>query len=209
MPVGGFEYNDPELFWKIRTHKAKMLGFEQARQSAVCLPFVRGENGEWQILFEVRSSDLPEQPGDICLPGGMLEQGELPMEAALRELSEELLIPEDQAEVIGEGDVLYQPSIIIHTFAVRLRNYQGTANEEVAEVFAVPLSFFLENEPEVFYVRRSAEPEENFPFERIQGGKDYQWRSSRDATYFYQWKEKTIWGLTAKIMRDFIRTLKE
>ena len=206
---------DEKFLYQLKNHKAQMMGFEEARVSAVCIPFVRkvgagssgrrsgAENDEVHILFEVRSSDLPEQPGDICLPGGMLEEGETPAEAAVRELCEELLLPEEAVTRLGDGDILYNGSIIIHTFIVEIPDLPYTGNEEVAEVFTVPLSFFLETEPEVYYVERSARPEESFPFDRIQGGRNYQWRTAKTATYFYQWKDKTIWGLTARIIRGF------
>ncbi len=205
----GNDRTDRLLAW-LRSREPQMRGFEQAKTSAVCIPFLKDENKEWRILFEVRSAKLPEQPGDICLPGGMLESGETPAQAAMRELKEELLLADGQAELLGTGDVLYQPAIIIHTFPVLLRERPASFNEEeVAELFTVPLSFFLETEPEMYYVTRSAVPEENFPFERIWGGRNYRWRSSRSATYFYQWKDRTIWGLTAKILRDFVGELRQ
>lgn len=36
-------------------------------ESAVLLPLIEGPKG-WEILFEVRSSALTWQPGDICFP---------------------------------------------------------------------------------------------------------------------------------------------
>ena len=40
--------------------------------SAVLVPLVRRE-GRLGVLFEVRSTALTWQPGDICLPGGRIE----------------------------------------------------------------------------------------------------------------------------------------
>ena len=195
------------LLEKIRNHIPRKTGLEKAKVSAVCIPLIIGKDGEKSVLFEVRSADLPEQPGDICLPGGMLEAGETPRQAALRELSEELLLDTEEAELLGDGDVLYNGSVIIHTFVVRIPDRAYSGDEEVAEVFTVPLSFFFENEPEVYYVERSASPGEDFPFDRIRGGRDYQWRTVKSPTYFYQWADRTIWGITAKIMRDFAAML--
>ena len=53
------------------------------RAAAVLLPAVI-RDGEPNLLFEVRASNLP-QGGEICFPGGALENGESSREAAVRE----------------------------------------------------------------------------------------------------------------------------
>lgn len=63
-------------------------------ESAVLLPLIEGPKG-WEILFEVRSSALTWQPGDICFPGGHREDMDRNLsDTALRETSEELGIPQ-------------------------------------------------------------------------------------------------------------------
>ena len=98
---------------------------------------------------------------------------------------------------------------LVYPYAAILRDYEGTYSEdEVAEVFTVPLKFFLETEPEEFFAKVGSEPEENFPFDRIHGGRDYPWRKSRRAIYFYSYEGWEIWGMTARIMKAFVRILR-
>jgi peroxisomal coenzyme A diphosphatase NUDT7 len=52
-------------------------------------------------------------------------------------------------------------------------------------------------------------PDKNFPLELIVGGEDYNWRTSKIDEYFYQYEDKVIWGLTAKILSHFIELIKE
>lgn len=69
--------------------------------------------------------------------GRMVEKGETPREAALRELKEELLLKEDQISYLGDMDKLYSGgSLVMHSFATEVKGYQNTFNPaEVAEVF--------------------------------------------------------------------------
>ena len=59
---------------------------------AVLVPVVEW-NGKLHLLFEVRSDALRRQPGEVCFPGGRMEEGESPTQCALRETEEELAIP--------------------------------------------------------------------------------------------------------------------
>ena len=49
---------------------------------------------------------------------------------------------------------------------------------------------------------------EDFPFDRIRGGRDYPWRKARRAIYFYSYEGREIWGMTARIMKAFVRILR-
>ena len=64
-------------------------GWKKMRRAAVILPLIE-INNEIHLLFEVRSKKMKSQPGDICFPGGKIEENESPKSAALREASEEL-----------------------------------------------------------------------------------------------------------------------
>ena len=65
-----------------------IIGEGDLKSSAVAI--VLTENDE--VILEALSETIGHQPGDICLPGGGLEDGETPEQAAARELMEELQI---------------------------------------------------------------------------------------------------------------------
>ena len=78
-------------------HKSRALPKGSA---AVLIPILI-RDGKYHVLYEVRSAKLKTQPGEVCFPGGRIEQGETPGEAAIREACEELCITRDQMEIVG------------------------------------------------------------------------------------------------------------
>lgn len=196
------------LFEIIKEHEPSIIGMDKCLKSAVCIPLLEMPEGIC-LLFERRSCKMDAQPGDICFPGGMMEEHEMPKAAAVREVTEELLVSENQIEILGPSDIVYMENLVIFPFVGMLSGYDGTfSTDEVGETFTVPLSFFEENEPEGYRLDVTVQPEEGFPYDRIVGGRDYKWRDRREIVYFYQYKEYTIWGLTAKIAKNFVETLK-
>ena len=193
----------PAFFRKIREHRPGIIGEREIFRSAVCIPLLKSAEG-YHVLFEVRSRRIPDQPGDICLPGGRMEPGESPEETALRELCEELLISGEQANLIGPNDIFHNGNLIIYPYVVLLSDYRNTFHEaEVESVFTVPLQYFKETEPEAFCVGSVVTPGEDFPYDRINGGRNYRWRGRSSVELFYQYEGHWIWGITARIMRAF------
>lgn len=191
-------------------HEPTFIGMNQCHQAAVCIPLLKNASGGYDVLFEVRAATIAHQPGDVCLPGGMVEEGEAPREAALRELQEELLLSEEQIHYLGDMDKLYTgSSLIMYSFATEVTEYQNTFSPaEVDEVFRVPLEFFLHTESKCYVTRAKVEPGEDFPYELICGGRDYNWRTRKEEVCFYQYEGHVIWGLTAKMMRAFTNVVK-
>ncbi|MCR4673254.1 MAG: NUDIX domain-containing protein [Lachnospiraceae bacterium] len=174
--------------------------FEEAgkvRCSSIMMCLIDTEDGP-QVLFEKRSSNV-HQPGDISFPGGGRENGETPEENAVRETMEELLVDRSQIDVIAcLGTFTRMLNVRLDLFLCELKDYDMTFEpEEVEEVFTVPLEFFLETEPQVYNTVAEVRPEEDFPFGDIVGGRNYRWARSRDKVYFYYYKDRVIWGLTA------------
>ena len=179
--------------------------------AAVLIPLIPGKSGGTEILFEQRALDLDVQPAEICFPGGGIEVGETPLEAAVRETCEELLLQREQIRVLGETEGTRNAGIItIHAFLGELSDYTGTYfKQEVDHVFSVPVSWFMEHEPETYMATVTTIPDEDFPFELIPGGRDYPWRSRRHPIYFYRHPEGVIWGLTALILHTFFEKMKQ
>ncbi len=178
----------------------------------VLIPFVKIAN-QWHLLFEMRSSKLRRQPGEICFPGGRLEINESAEQAAIRETCEELGISEKEITLIGPMDYL------VTAFGDYLRPYVAVLEvadidnlpfnrQEVASVFAVPVSFFIENAPEYHYVKNQISADDDFPYHRIGREKRYNWRGRDYSVLFYQYQDKVIWGMTAKIVERLCHYLK-
>jgi 8-oxo-dGTP pyrophosphatase MutT (NUDIX family) len=164
------------------------------------------------ILFEVRSLELRRQPGEICFPGGRIDAQDLNEEgAAIRETVEELGIMKHEITDVFPLDYMISPyGMILYPYVGYIKNPENIQPNpsEVGEIFTVPLSFLIHNEPEVYRIALKAEPEENFPFDLIPGGVKYNWRSRAIDEYFYRYGNKAIWGLTARILAHFIEIIR-
>ena len=191
-----------------KSHIPQLITDDTCRESAVCIPFMEKEDG-LHVVFELRPGTMAENAGDICFPGGMVKPGETAKTAALRELKEELLLNDPDIEFIGPGDVFHNLAVTVHSYIVRLRQYKGSfCEDEVKDVFTVPLRELLEGEPESFPMEWRAEVPEGFPFERISGGKEHKIRRQKYRQYFYPSSEEWIWGITGKLLHACLQTLK-
>lgn len=171
-------------------------------------------NNEFNLIFEVRSMSIKSQPGEISFPGGRIEDGENPLEAAVRETFEETGIAVENIEIISELDYASNKNgSFVYSFLGHIKNTEYSnikfSKDEVSELFYVPLSFFLENEPEKYYINYYPETEENFPLHMVKEGANYNWGSIRYPVYFYKYNNYIIWGLTAKITNSFIKKIKQ
>lgn len=176
---------------------------------SVLIPII-GKEKDLSLLYEVRSENLASQPNEICFPGGRTEPGEANEEAAKRETIEELLLKPENVEILGPSDILITPfNTIIYPYIGIIKSYNGTFNkDEVKEVFTVPISFLLSNEPLCHYIDVSLIPRDDFPYDLIQNGRNYKWGKGKYPVYFYLYEDKIIWGITARITYDFIKNLK-
>ena len=197
------------MFEHLRRHIPKRVEEEQEHVSAVLIPLIQKDDG-YHILFEVRSKKLRRQPGEVCFPGGRVEQGETTLETAVRETKEELLIGSKQLTIYGALDYFLSPAKArIEPFLGELTGYDGRFNTaEVDSVFTVPLRFFQETEPDLYYNDVLIQPPDNFPFSDIPGGRDYPWAGGRYEVCFYRYQGRIIWGMTAKILLNNLPYLK-
>ena len=187
------------------------IGEETAFRSAVLIPFVQVD-GEWHVLFEVRSFTLRKQPGDISFPGGQIDSTDsTPLEAALRETHEELGVDPKSIDIVGAlSPYIASPSFVIYPFVATIDINQINYNtDEVEEVLTVPLTWLLNYEPYMHLVSVQPVPSADFPFEKIANGMQYQWRVRSMEEWFFDYEKYTIWGLTARILKHFIEIIKE
>ena len=188
------------------------IGEETAFRSAVLIPLVQVD-GEWHILFEVRSFTMRKQPGDISFPGGRIDPSDsTPLAAALRETQEELGVdPETVTHVRQLSPYIASPAFVVYPFMAIIDYSQiidSYNKEEVEEVFTIPVKWLLNYEPYMHLVSVEPTPSSDFPFEKIMNGAQYQWRTQSIEEWFFDYGKYTIWGLTARILKHFIEIIK-
>lgn len=178
------------------------------KRAAVLIPLYN-EEGEEYILFEKRALTLRKQPGDICFPGGKIEEGETPYACAIRETAEELNVKESDIRIIGEMDyIITHGGIIMYSFAGEIKEFpENPSKDEVHSIIKVPLSFFINNEPVKYDMEIGPHLKEDFPFHLIRGGKDYKFAKSYIPQYFYEYNGEIIWGHTARLIREFVNLI--
>lgn len=192
---------------RIKKHDPLLIGEEEALKAAVCITLIEDGN-DYDVLFEVRSSSIPRQPGEVCLPGGVVEEGETYEETAVRETCEELLILPEQLTIIGASDILYGRNRLIYPYVGILKGYQGTFSErEVAETFRVPLRYLKETTPETYTVETSTQLDDRFPFDLIQGSRNYKQNSQKSEEIYYIYEGHVIWGMTIRVMTAFLKLI--
>lgn len=196
---------------KLNDHTPSVMGSKQFSKYAVMLPLIQKDKG-MHVLFEVRSLKLRRQPGEICFPGGKIDTQDLDeRSAAIRETCEELRIKKGDIHNVFPLDFMISPfGMMIYPFVGLIKSPEMIHPNptEVGEIFTVPINFFLQTPPDIYHINFKVEPEENFPFDLIVGGENYNWRTRSNDEYFYKYDDKVIWGLTAKILYHFIEIIK-
>lgn len=147
--------------------------------------------GELHVLLTRRAWGLRTHRGEVSFPGGRCELGETHAEAAMREAWEEIALPPDEVQVLGELDHLTtvtRRAYIVPVVGVVPAPPEVTANPgEVDEVLHVPLRELLD--PEVYREER--------------------WGDERFArpVYFFELRGDTVWGATAAMLRQMLARL--
>ena len=116
-------------------------------QAAVLIPVVDRKDG-LTVLFTQRTDHLEHHPGQISFPGGHRDAEDITLEeTALRETEEEVGIDRQHIEILGRisqyktrtgFDVTPVVGFLQPDFKIKIDTF------EVAEVFEVPLTFFLD-----------------------------------------------------------------
>ncbi len=169
------------------SHPARLgLGSVSLREAAVLIPVSRpdDDHAASNVVLTVRSENLRSHAGQISLPGGSIESGDADLAAAaLREAEEEIGLPGEQVEVIGELGPMALPSGFLVTPVVGLipPGLEFTAcSREVADIFQTPLDLILNPEA---YVRSS-----------------YIHAGVKRGTLELHYEDYRIWGATAAIL---------
>lgn len=211
MINGDDNVNTFHIFKKLTDRKPSLMDGKKFKKYAILIPLVEIE-GEIHLLFEVRSLKMRSQPGDVCFPGGRVDQDDASiMQSAVRETTEELGVNASTIKHIYPLDYfISNDRRLIYPFVGKLTNLNDIDinQEEVHEIFTVPLSFFTHTEPKKYKINFEVVPERNFPYELIQNGENYEWRTREMDELFYVYGERVIWGLTAKIISHFMEVIR-
>ncbi|MGF6376233.1 coenzyme A diphosphatase NUDT7 [Clostridiales Family XIII bacterium PM5-7] len=178
---------------------------------SVLVPLVE-KDGKVHLLFEVRAKDMESQPGEICFPGGHLEEGETLEACALRETFEEIGIAPENVEVIGQGDVLYgYANYTLYTYMgiIQYEDYLNAKIDpaEVDEIFLVPIDDLIANPPQIHDEQIYSHIGKEFPYDKVGIKETYQWRVGNWVIPIYDIEGRIIWGLTARITENVIHSI--
>ena len=196
----------------IQQYDAKALGVQ--RGYAVLLPLIKVKN-EWHVLYEVRSKHI-SQPGETSFPGGRIEAGELPKEAAIRETMEELNIQHENINVYGEIDYIIAANRIIYCYVGEITGVDFEdiyPNTEVERLFTIPLDHLMENRPTLYQLNfefkkaNDNDSEQEFPFHLIKQGEKYPFNEVKQKIPFYHIPDEVLWGFTANFTDRFIQII--
>ncbi len=162
------------------------------RRAAVLVPLYQAD-GAIGMLLTRRTQTVEHHKGQISFPGGAVVEREELLAAALRETFEEVGIPAGEVQILGtlpEVDVTVSRfrvtpfvGVIPHPYPLRLNA------DEIEEVVRVPLAVFRDPS--------------NLRVETLQ-------TEGRTAeVYHYSYETRTIWGATARIIKQFMDLLDE
>lgn len=158
--------------------------------AAVLVALVERSEG-LTVLFTQRADQLRKHAGQIAFPGGRCEQAETPWQAALREAQEEVGLDPALVRVVG----LAKPYRTITGFHIVpvvafVTPPQAFAPNpgEVADVFEVPFTHLMD--PANHERRHRQGPP---------GPPRWYWAIT--------WRERTIWGATAGMVRGLYERL--
>ena len=165
---------------------------EEFRPAAVLVAITErtGPDQAPGMLLLHRPSNMRAHPGQIAFPGGKIDAGESPEEAALREAWEELGINPERVRVVGTGDRYrahsgYEITPVLATVPADIEIVPNPT--EVAQWFEAPASHMLD------------------PANHLERWVD--WEGGRRPYYEIPWREHVTWGVTAALIVNLSRRL--
>ncbi len=174
----------------LSSRKRSVIEHPPFSHAAVLVPlFKKGEG--CHLLFTRRSNQVKYHKGEISFPGGVVDEEDLELvNTALREAHEEIGLEENDVEILGILDDIVTVTQFIVTPIVGLFPYPypfKVSEVEIAELIEVPIPLLLR--------------EESFSEKEIVRG------GQKEVVYAYQYGGHTIWGATARILKQFLELI--
>lgn len=163
------------------------LPYGELMRAAVLVPLFE-HGGEPHVLLTRRRADLRRHAGQVSFPGGRIEPGEEPLEAALRESQEEVGLDPAQVDVLGQLD----ETLVLAT-GFRLTPWVGRVPypypyvahpREVDTILYVPIA-------------ELSRPGVHQTVEREAYGMTHE-------VHLYELPAVTIWGATARVLHQLL-----
>ena len=115
------------------------------------------EEDDPHLVLTRRADHLNTHSGEVAFAGGKRDEDDPDIVfTALREAHEEIALPSDNVQIIGQLDQVFSRFGYIVTPVVGLvsPHQEYTANpDELDAVFKVPVRFFLQNDPSGYFER--------------------------------------------------------
>jgi len=191
--------------------------------SSVLVPLVEIE-GKLNLVFQERSENI-RQGGEISFPGGEFDPSRdtSSLDTALRETREELGVRDCDIEILGQTDTVVSPmgaviDAYVGVIKCSIHDFRLNGNE-VERVFAVPLDYFIDADPEIHSVvvrifssecdPVSGKEKVYLPVNELGISERYGkcWGSFKPKVYFFKHEEGLIWGITARIIINLIKKM--
>ncbi len=215
-----------EDFRKLQERIGYNAGINQSEEyfRSVVLVLLIPIDEVYHFVFQKRCRNI-RQGGELCFPGGRIDETDQSLEeTAIRETTEELGIPKDKIEIIGRLNTIVAPmGTIIDAFVgiADVRKEELLLNpKEVEKVITLPVSYFMEHDPERYRAEVHVSPthvdqetgEELIllPSQELGLPDTYQkpWGGFRYSIPVYKLPDEILWGITARLVEDFIARIK-
>ena len=201
------------------TSPGAMLDGEQF-VGGVLVPFVLLDS-TLHLVFEKRAENI-RQPGEISFTGGRFDRelDRSTRDTAVRETVEELGIPRKRVVAFRRvGTVMtgHAAAVDVYPGILRIASLSelAPAAAEVAEVFTVPFSHFVEHDPDrytvhdevhSFYTDKDGQEVFTFPARELGLPDRYHrsWGRREQTVLCYPWEKHQIWGMTARIIYSLV-----
>lgn len=175
---------------KLTDREKRSINFPEYKKSAVLILFME-KDGLPHVIMTLRTDKVSTHKGQVSFPGGGYDSTDKDfLDTALRETMEEVGIPPEEIEVLGEFDEYISVMgyhVYVYVGAINKSHEYIVCRDEIDEMLEVPFSIFYNEE----YNRC-----EKITYE----GRDYD-------VYYYDFGTTTIWGMTARIITDFARKI--